>query len=133
MASVQREIDVEVSAAEAWRAIRDVGRAHALFAGVLVDCRLEDGLRTVTFANGLVARERIVDVDEARRRLAYAVVGSERLLHHHATLQVFETAAAACRIAWVADFLPDAMGPAIAALTDQGAAAMRRTLEVRRP
>ena len=129
MASLHREIDVDVPAEAAWRAIADVGATDRLFPGVLVGCRLEDGARVVSFANGLVARELIVDIDPARRRLAYAVVGSERLTHHHATLRVHERGAHACRIDWDADFLPDAMLPAIAGLTEQGAAAMRRALE----
>jgi len=30
---------------------------------------------------------------------------------------------------WVADFLPDAIAPAIAAMMEQGVAAMRKTLD----
>jgi len=132
MASVHRTIDVDIPASDAWAAVRDVGATDRLFPGVLTSCRLEDGVRTVTFANGLVARERIVDIDEGRRRLAYAVVGSERLLHHHASLEVVERSPGAARIVWIADFLPDAMRPAIEALTEQGAHAMKTALEQRR-
>jgi hypothetical protein len=128
MASLHREIDVDVSADAAWRAIADIGATDRLFPGVLVSCRLEAGARVVAFANGLVARELIVDVDPTRRRLAYAVVGSERLTYHHATFTVHPTATNACRVDWDADFLPDAMRPAIAGLMDLGAAAMRRAL-----
>ena len=128
MASLHREIEVDVPADAAWRAVADVGATDKLFPGVLVACRLEDGARVVTFANGLVARELIVDVDAARRRLAYAVVGSERLTHHHATFKVEPTGPGTCRIDWHADFLPDAMRQAISGLMDMGAAAMPRGL-----
>jgi carbon monoxide dehydrogenase subunit G len=128
MASLHREIEVDVPADAAWRAVADVGATDKLFPGVLVACRLEDGARVVTFANGLVARELIVDVDAARRRLAYAVVGSERLTHHHATFTVEPTGAGTCRIDWDADFLPDAMRQVISGLMDLGAAAMPRGL-----
>ena len=37
--------------------------------GFVVDTRLEEGARIVTFANGLVARELIVDVDGGRKRV----------------------------------------------------------------
>jgi hypothetical protein len=133
MASLRLEIDIEVPAATAWRALRDVGRAHHAFADVLTACRMEaEDVRVVTFANGLVARERIVDVDDARRRLAYAVVGG-RMSHHHATFEVLGRGERACRVVWCADFLPAAMAPAIGALTDQGVAALKRNLEAGLP
>ena len=127
MASVHRAVPLDVSAEVAWQAIRDVEGTARLFPGVLADCRIEEGARIVTFANGLVARELIVEVDEARRRLVYAVVGG-RMTQHNASLQVFEVAGGACRVVWIADFLPDAMQGAVEALTDAGVAAMQRAL-----
>jgi carbon monoxide dehydrogenase subunit G len=129
MASVRREIEIDVPADAAWQALRDVGNAHRAFAGVLADCQMEsDDVRVATFANGLVARERIVDVDDARRRLAYGAFGG-RLSHHHATFEVEARGPHACRVAWCADFQPEAMAPAIAGLMDQGIAALKRNLE----
>jgi len=49
--------------------------------------RLEDGARVVTFGNGMVARELIVDCDDAARRLAWSVIGG-RMTHHNASAQV---------------------------------------------
>ena len=43
-----------------------------------------DDTRVVTFANGLVVHERIVDVDDDARRLAYTVLDGP-FTHHHAT------------------------------------------------
>jgi hypothetical protein len=97
--------------------------------GFVTDCRLEPGARVVTFANGMVARELIVDVDPERRRIAWAAVGG-RLSHHNASAQAFAEGDAACRIVWIADFLPDAHAPQIAAMIDQGLAAMKTTLEI---
>ena len=57
MASIYREIAIEVPAARAWSALEDVGRVDRLFDGVLVSCRMGDGVRTVEFANGHVANE----------------------------------------------------------------------------
>ena len=42
---------------------------------------------TVTFANGMVVRERIVDIDQQRRRLCYAVLG-DMFEHHSASMQI---------------------------------------------
>ena len=41
----------------------------------------------MTFANGNVAREVLVDCDDARRRLVYAIA-SERVSHYNASVQV---------------------------------------------
>ena len=128
MASVQREIVVDRSAAAVWDALADVGALHTrLVRGFVTECRLEPGARVVTFANGLVARELIVSVDPERRRVAWSVVGG-RLSHHNASAQAFAEGDGACRIVWIADFLPDEHAPAIAAMVEQGLQAMRRTL-----
>ncbi len=128
MASVHREIVIDRPVAEVWDALADVGALHTrLVRGFVVDCRLEPGARVVTFANGVVARELIVSVDAARRRVAWAVVGG-RLSHHNASAQAFAAGDGATRIVWIADFLPDEHAGAIAAMIEQGLQAMQRTL-----
>jgi len=72
----------------------------------------------VTFGNGLIAREVIVDLDDGRRRLAYSV-RSERLSHHNASFQVFADGAGS-RLVWIADVLPDAAAVNVAAMMDDG-------------
>jgi hypothetical protein len=130
MASVHREIIVARPAAAVWDALADVGALHTrLVRGFVTDCRLEPGARVVTFANGIVARELIVDIDPGRRRIAWAVVGG-RLSHHNASAQAFAEGDAACRIVWIADFLPDEHAPQVAAMIDRGLAAMKKTLEI---
>jgi hypothetical protein len=115
-----------------WDALRDVGALHTrLVAGCVTDCRLEAGARVVTFANGVVARELIVDVDDTTRRLAWAAVGG-RLTHHNASAQVFDEGQGRSRVVWIADLLPDEMAPAIGAMIEQGTVAMKRTLEAAR-
>ena len=41
----------------------------AAFRLIVTDTRLEEGVRIVTFASGMVAKELIVDVDDSWRRL----------------------------------------------------------------
>ena len=131
MASIRREIQVEAGAQQVWDAIADVGAIHTRLApGFVVDTRLEDGARIVTFGNGLVARELIVDVDHASRRLAWAVVGG-RPTHHNASLQVLVEDERRSRVIWIADLLPDELAAPIASLIDQGMAVMKQTLESR--
>lgn len=129
MASIRREILVAVDGARAWSALRDVGALHTrLVRGFVTDCTLEGDLRVVTFANGVVAKERIVDVDDAGQRVAWTAAGG-RLTHHNASAQVFAEGAKHCRIVWIADLLPHEMAPAIAEMIGHGLAAMKTTLE----
>ncbi len=66
MASIRKEIPLEVSAEHVWSVVRDVGALHTrLVPGFVVDTRLEPDARVVTFGNGMVVRELIVDLDDA--------------------------------------------------------------------
>ena len=94
---------------------------------MLTDARLDGDERVVTFANGMVVRELIVDVDDAARRLAYSVVDGP-FTHHHATFTVQAAADGTSRIEWVADLLPDDVAPMVDELMGQGAAAAAATL-----
>jgi hypothetical protein len=105
-----------------WERLRDVGAAHALFPGVLTASRLEGDSRVVTFASGMVVRELIVDVDEASRRVAYAVV-EWRARHHHASMQVVPDGGARARLVWIADLLPDSLAAPVRDLMEHGAKA----------
>lgn len=130
MASIREEISVRAKAADVWDAVRDVGKVHERLApGFVVNTVMEEGARVVTFASGFVARELIVDVDDAARRLAWAVVGSPRLTHHNASLEVRDEGAGGTHLVWLADVLPDAAAPVIRGMIQQGMAAMKRTLE----
>jgi len=121
---------VEADPKEVWGAIRDVGAVHTRLApGFVVDTRLEEGARVVTFANGLVARELIVDVDDEARRLVWAVVGG-RPTHHNGSLQVFPEHAGRSRVVWIADLLPNELASTIAGLMDQGMSVMKKTLDL---
>jgi carbon monoxide dehydrogenase subunit G len=130
MASIRREVNVSVASDAAWDAIRDVGALHTrLVKGFVTDCKMDGSdARIVTFANGMVARELIVDVNEEGRRLAWSAVGGQ-LSHYNASVQVFTEGEGRCRLVWIADLLPHDMAPAIATMIDHGMSAMRRTLE----
>jgi hypothetical protein len=70
MASIHKEILIRARPQDVWAAIRDVGAVHQrLTPGVLIDARLDGVARIVTFANGAVVRELIVDLDDEARRL----------------------------------------------------------------
>lgn len=129
MASIRREMVVAASAEKIWDVLRDVGEIHrCLVPGFVTDCRLEDDARIVTFGNGVVAREVIVDLDDAARRLVWSATGG-RLTHHNASLQVFVEDGAHSRLVWIADLLPHEMAAPIAGMIDEGMRAMKKTLE----
>ena len=129
MASIRTEITIERPAKDVWEAVRDVGAVHRRMApGFLVDTVMDGEARVVTFANGLVARELIVDVDDDARRFVW-VVGSAQLTHHNASMQVFEEGAGRSRLVWIADLLPHAVARDIRGLMEQAMAVVKPTLE----
>lgn len=129
MASIRREIVIKVSPDTLWSALRDVGALHTrLVTGFVTDCRMDGDARIVTFANGVVARELIVDVSDEQRRVAWATMGGS-LTHYNASAQVYDDGAGSSRVVWIADLLPHAMAPAIAGMIEQALAAMKQTLE----
>jgi carbon monoxide dehydrogenase subunit G len=129
MATIRREIEIARSKEFVWDAIRDVGAIHKrLVVGFVVDCKLEGDWRTVTFANGMVVRELIVDVDDETCRHSWAA-RAETLTHYNASVQVFPEGADRCRVVWIADLMPNEAAPPIAAMIQQGLEAMKKTLE----
>ena len=66
MASIRREIRIDAAPGKVWDAVRDIGNIHKrLVPGFVTDCRMDgDEARIVTFGNGLVVKEIIVDRDD---------------------------------------------------------------------
>jgi Polyketide cyclase / dehydrase and lipid transport len=128
MASIHKDIAIDARPDDVWAAVRDFGALdRRLAAGFVTNSRLDGHTRVVTFHNGNVACELLVDCDEVRRRLVYAVV-SERVKHHNASVQVVAEGETSSRILWVVDVLPDEVAPYIAGQMDIAAIAMQRTL-----
>ena len=132
MASLHKEIPINAGPDHVWAAVRDFGALQRLAPGFVRDVRRDGEARIVTFANGNVAREVLVDCDEARRRLVYTVV-SERVTHYNASVQVLDgqmpgDSEARSRLVWIIDLLPDEIAPYIGGQMEQGALAMQRAL-----
>jgi uncharacterized protein YndB with AHSA1/START domain len=129
MASIHKEVSIDAPAEQVWDAIRDVGAIHKRLAReFVVDTRLEGDSRLVTFADGTVVRERIIDVDDRARRIAYSVV-EWRATHHHASIQVIADGGRRSRLVWTTDLLPNDLAAFVDGMMEQGGAAMKRTLE----
>jgi hypothetical protein len=129
MASIHKDIPLNAPAREVWDAVRDFGALHTrLVPGFVLDTKLDGDTRIVHFANGTVARELLVDCDDTKRRLVYAVI-SERMKQHSASVQVTTDGEARCRLLWTVDVLPHEIAPYIDGQMDLAAAAMQKALE----
>ncbi len=129
MASIYKQMDLNAPADQVWEAIRDWGAVHKRLApGFVKAVEVEPNARVVTFGNGAKARELIVGVDDAARRLAYSVAGGQSA-HHNASLQVFHIAPGKSLLVWVTDLLPDAAATRMNAMMEEGALVIKTTLE----
>lgn len=129
MASIRREIIIDASAGETWAALRDWGRLHERLApGFATDTRLDGDDRVVTFFNGSVVRERLVDLDEDTRRLAWSIVDGP-YSHHNGAAQVLAEGADRTRFVWTTDLLPDELATTTDALMERGLGVIKETLE----
>ncbi|MBH5399210.1 SRPBCC family protein [Bradyrhizobium sp. CNPSo 4010] len=126
MASIHNDIFLPASARAVWDAVRDFGALHRrLVPGFVTACTRDGDARIVTFANGSVAREVLVDCDDARRRLVYAI-NNERLRHYSASVQVIAEGETSCRLVWIIDMLPNELAPYVEGQTKEAVAAMHK-------
>lgn len=126
MASIHNDIPLHASAHDVWDAVRDFGALHErLVPGFVTACTLDADARIVTFANGAVAREVLVDCDDARRRLVYAI-NNERLKHYSASVQVIAEGEHKSRLVWIIDMLPNELAAYVQGQTKEAVVAMHR-------
>ena len=128
MASIHRDIPIDARPGDVWAAVRDFGAVHRRLApGFVLDARLDGEARIVTFANGTIARELLVDCDDSSQRLVYAVI-SERVKHYNASVQVTADGEARSRLIWIVDLLPNEIAPYIGGQMEQAVLAMTKAL-----
>lgn len=131
MATLHNSVVIDVDAQKIWDAARDVGALHTrLVPGFVVDTKLDGDARIVTFGNGLVAREVIISIDDARKRLAWNAEGG-KTTHYNAVLQIFAQGPSS-RVEWTTDLLPNEMTAPIQGMQEQALAIMKKTLEAHR-
>lgn len=123
MASIVMDEIINAAPDTVWAGLSAFGEAHRVFAGVLTGCVLESSdVRAVTFANGMVARERLIGLDHERRRIAYSVLN---FAHHNAAFEV-RPHLEGSRVIWSCDVLPHEADEQIRPLMQAGFAAMKR-------
>lgn len=129
MATLHNAVFIAATPEKVWDAVRDLGALHTrLVPGFVIDTKLEgDAARVVTFGNGLVAREEIISLDDARRRLAWNAHGG-KTTHYNAVLEVVPEADGT-RVRWTTDLLPHEMAAPVQGMQEQALAIMQKTLE----
>jgi hypothetical protein len=127
--SIRKEISTKASGDAVWAALRDLGALHTrLVPGFVVNTQLETGARVVTFGNGMIVREPIVDVNEETRRVVWSAE-SDRFTHYNASAQVLSGEGGLTRLVWIADFLPHEAASRIGQMMEQGMTVMKQTLD----
>jgi uncharacterized protein YndB with AHSA1/START domain len=128
MATIRVERLIDARADEVWDALRDWGAIHErLVPGFVTDARLDGEDRIVTFFNGAVVREILVDLDEEERRLVWSVVDGP-YSHHNGAAQVFAEGEGS-RFVWTADLLPNEAAAPTAEMMEQGIEVLKKTQE----
>jgi hypothetical protein len=132
MASVIREIIIDAAPEKVWAAVGDFANGPLQMSpGAFVDCRLDEGgVRTLTFADGTVASERLIARDEGHRRIVWGWVGDE-VAHDNTSMQVFSEGATQSRLVWIHDTLPDELTGWLATAMDQLAPVFQEALKSR--
>jgi carbon monoxide dehydrogenase subunit G len=128
MASIHKQILIDARANDVWGAVRDFGAVQHLVPGLVVDCRLDGDARIVTFADGRVARELLVDIDDKSQRLVYAEP-DQPFITRSASVQVFAESENSTRVIWVIDMLPNHLAGLISSNMEKGLMAMKQTME----
>jgi uncharacterized protein YndB with AHSA1/START domain len=129
MACIRKEVLIDASPQDVWAAVRDWGALHErLVPGFAVDTRLDGEDRIVTFGNGTVLRERLVDLNDESRRLVWAIVDGP-YTHHNASAQVFAEGESGARFVWIADLLPNELAAGTGEAMEQGTNVVKQTME----
>ncbi|MFD6455932.1 SRPBCC family protein [Nocardia sp. NPDC060220] len=135
MASVHKEILIDADPAQVWAVISDFTDGPVRMApGFVTDSRLvEPGVRTATFADGTVVRERLIALDEQSRRIAYSVIGDTmQPTHDNASMQVFPHGDGHSRFVWIHDVQPDDLAVPMGAAMEHGLTIFKQTMETSR-
>jgi uncharacterized protein YndB with AHSA1/START domain len=129
MATIRKEITIDVPPEDAWSALRDWSALHTRLApGFVTDLQLDGQDRVITFFNGAVVRERLVTIDEQERRLVWSIIEGP-YAHHNGSAQAHTASGDATRFVWTADVLPDDLAQRTEAMMEHGINMIKETLE----
>jgi hypothetical protein len=106
MAAGSVEKDFTTSADDVWAVIGDFYTVDAIFQGL--DSFERDGDDRIIGMFGLKIRERLLEHDDAARRLVYEIVEGVPVDSHRGTITVAE-AGPGCTVTWAYEVTPDEM------------------------
>jgi hypothetical protein len=128
MSSIYFAAPLDVPADAAWDYLDRFARAEVIPFSSAAAGRLEGEYRVVTMPGGQEIQERIVTVDQDRRRASYTIAGLGAD-YHHSEMRVDAGADGTVTLVWVTDLLPhelaDQRAPGYAALFSELVAAVQ--------
>jgi hypothetical protein len=129
MASITVARDLNIAPELVWDALRDwEALQRRLVPGFVVNTNIQDGDRILTFANGMVARERLVDLDDQQRRLVWTVIDGP-FAHYNGAARVLATEEGGSRFVWTSDLLPDELAGGAQDMMNEGIEVIASTLQ----
>ncbi len=118
MATLYKEVSLAVAPDALWEKVSKVGEVDKLL-NVIAKSELDGDVRVCTMADGGVLRERIVGIDDAKRRVAYTISDAPFPLEFHAaSMQVIDEGDGRLTFRWVTDLKPDALAAQLEPLFD---------------
>ena len=106
MATGSVETELNASADEAWAAVGDFTGVDKIFPDL--DSLVIEGDDRVLGMFGMTIRERLIEKDDANRRLVYSIVDGVPLESHQGIITVSENGAGS-KVVWAWDVTPDEM------------------------
>src|SRR5262245_33809027 len=108
MGTATNEIDIDQSADEVWKVVRDFGGLAGWMPGI-ESCRIEGNDRILEMM-GMELTESLVRCDDDGRTLVYSITKSPMPVEHHeATIAVTPTGDSTSHVTYTVDVRPDAM------------------------
>jgi uncharacterized protein YndB with AHSA1/START domain len=129
MASIRTQTVIDAPPEQVWAALRDWGALHErLVPGFVTETRLDGNDRIVTFADGVVVREVLIDLDDDASRITWTIVDGP-FTHHNGSAQVFSEDDGRARFVWITDLLPDELAAPTARRMEEGTRVVREKQE----
>ena len=121
MPTIYLERHINAAAAQVWKQVSDIRSPEHLTNMIHSVEVIGEGERSCVTEHGRIV-ERIVSVDEDRRRVAYTATESPFPISHHNASMTVTQVEDGCRLTWITDVEPaavaDALAPVLAAEFD---------------
>ncbi len=127
MTTIHKVITVDAQLETVWKNIADVGGISNLI-GFLSNSVLDGNARTCTLAEGGTLKEKIVTIDENRKRIVYSITESPLNMEFHVAIMEVKPCDNGTEVSWTVDLLPDDASTHMTPMLDAACADMETTL-----